>query len=146
MSKRKTKRAQPPAEFRSGFERKIRAFLLQNKIPFEYESLKFDLTLPVANHRCSGCGSQNIIRRVKYTPDFLLKAMSIVVESKGKFTARDRKIALAMQREYPGVHYVLVFQRDNWLSKLKNQRYSEWCMKHSIEYHVGHDLPKRWWA
>jgi hypothetical protein len=75
-----------------------------------------------------------------------LTAKDIVVESKGKFTARDRKIALAMQREYPLEKYVMAFQRDNWISKTKTSRYSDWCEKHGFDFHVGFDLPRRWWA
>lgn len=121
-------------------------FLLSNKIPFQYESRKFHLTLPVVNHKCAGCGSQHIVRRVSYTPDWLLTGKDIVVESKGKFTARDRKIALAMQREYPLEQYVLLFQRDNWISKTKTQKYSDWCRKHGFDFHVGTEFPGRWWA
>lgn len=140
------KQAQKPADFRSGYERKLRSFLLANRIPFEYEGLKFKLTLPVTNHTCTGCGSQHVVRRVSYTPDWRLTAKDIVVESKGKFTARDRKIALAMKREYPLERYCLLFQRDNWISKTKSQKYSDWCEKHSIEHHVGNEFPKEWWA
>jgi hypothetical protein len=146
MKKSKAKHAQPPAEYRSGFERKIREFLKQNKIPFEYETRKFSLTLPVTHHKCNVCGGTDINRRVSYTPDFLLTAKDIVVESKGKFTARDRKLALAMLEQYPLEQYRMVFQRDNWLSSKKAQKYSDWCRKHGIEFHVGTDLPKEWWA
>ena len=146
MAKPRKKHAQKPAEFRSGFERSIRSFLMTNRIPFQYESRKFKLTLPVTNHTCTGCGNQHIVRRVSYTPDFILLAKDIVVESKGKFTARDRKIALAMRREYPLEEYKMVFQRDNWISKTKSQRYSDWCKKHGIDFHIGTDLPKDWWA
>lgn len=140
------KLSQKPADFRSGYERKLRVFLLTNRIPFQYESRKFVLTLPVVNHRCTSCGSQHVERRVSYTPDWLLTAKDIVVESKGKFTARDRKIALAMQRQYPLEQYKMLFQRDNWISKTKTQRYSDWCRKHEIDFHIGTEFPKEWWA
>jgi hypothetical protein len=143
---RKPKRSQKPADFRSGYERQLRVFLLKNKIPFAYEAVKFALTLAVGNHRCKDCGSAKVERRVSYTPDWILTAKDIIVESKGKFTARDRKIALAMQEQYPLETYKLLFQRDNWISKTKTQRYSDWCRKHNIDFHIGTEFPKEWWA
>lgn len=145
-TRKRPKKSQPPAEYRSGYERQIRAFLLTNRIPYEYESRKFRLTLPVRNHRCVDCRSSKVARDVSYTPDFVLTATDVVIESKGKFTARDRKIALAMLEQYPLEKYRLMFQRDNWLSSKKHQRYSEWCKMAGIEYAVGTTIPKEWWT
>ena len=146
MSRPRKIKAQKPALYRSGFERKLRAFLLTNDIPFEYEARQFKLTLPVQNHRCAACGETKIERRVSYTPDWLLTGKDVLVESKGKFDARARKIALAMLEQYPLEQYKLLFQRDNWISTNKTQRYSDWCKKHGLDFHIGTEFPKEWWA
>jgi hypothetical protein len=119
--------------YRSGFERALAGAL---RVLFEYEQESFRLTVAVARHSCRSCGSKEIIRHVSYTPDFFFKT-GWIIEAKGKFTPRDRKLALAFTEQYPTLKYGLCFQRDNRLTKSSKTRYSEWCEKHGIPYSVG---------
>ncbi len=59
------------------------------------------------------------------------------MEAKGKFTPKDRKLALAFREQYPDRLYALLFQRDNYLTKRHVSRYSEWCKDNNIPYAIG---------
>ena len=127
--------------YRSGYERTLAGSL---RVPFEYERESFRLTLPVMRHLCEQCGSTTILRKASYTPDFFFET-GWIVEAKGKFTAKDRKLAVAFTEQYPDRKYGLCFQRDNRLSKSSQTRYSEWCNKNGIPYSVG-TFKKEWIA
>jgi len=92
--------------------------------------------------RCSNCDGRTIYKRATYTPDFLLPN-GLFVESKGKFTSKDRKIAMAMLKQWPKVKYRMLFMRDNKLSKNSNTRYSDWCNQNGVKYAIGL-VPKEW--
>ena len=77
-----------------------------------------------------------------YTPDFFL-TNGIVIETKGRFTALDRKKALAMVEQHGQIDYRLLFMRDNRLSRSSKTRYSQWAKKHSIPYAIGR-VPAEW--
>jgi hypothetical protein len=50
-----------------------------------------------------------------------------------------------MKEQHPTLKYALLFQRDNWMTKDKKGRYSDWAIKHGIPYAVGIDnMPKEW--
>jgi hypothetical protein len=104
---------------------------------FGYELESFRLAIPVRGHRCELCSSgAKIVRIVSYTPDFFFPT-GWIVEAKGKFTPKDRKLALAFREQYPDRKYGLVFQRDNYLTKKHTLRYSEWASKNGIAWAVG---------
>lgn len=128
---------------RSGFEAAIRKDLDARDIAYEYEAKSFGLHVPSPNHYCEHCTSGKISRRVRYTPDFLFPN-GVVVEAKGKFTARDRKIALAMTQQFAGWPYRMMFQRDNKLSPKSSTRYSDWCRSYGIVYTIGTVVPRGW--
>jgi len=132
-------------QWRSGFERRLRADLDKLGVAYSYEAHTYALTLQVPGHYCEDCEGRDIRRVTKYTPDFYIEASSLTVEAKGKFDARARKIALAFVEQYPEKNYALLFQRDNWISGKKKQRYSDWCNKHNIAFAVG-KWPKEWLA
>ena len=133
----------PRHEYRSGFERRLRAQLDAKGIPYDYEGRTFDIRVPAAaGHVCRRCAGTKIDRRVRYTPDFIFRAW--IVEAKGKFTARHRRLALAMKEQYPEVRYALLFQRDNWMTSAKKQRYSDWARLNGIPYAIGEEIPEEW--
>ena len=129
---------------RSGFEADVYIWLKEEEVDFGYEEESFELWLPVPRgHKCAECGSRRIVKRAVYTPDFFLDN-GVVLETKGRFTALDRKKAVAMTEQYPDTDYRLVFQRDNKLSKKSKTRYSEWAEKQGIPWHIGRRIPNDW--
>lgn len=130
--------------WRSGYERGVREWLDAYGVPYEYETRQYNITVAVPGCYCLGCGAKKILRDTTYTPDFYLPSTGVVLETKGKFDARARKIALAMLEQYPEVDYRIMLQRDNWLTGKKKQRYSDWLEKHQIPHSVGKYPPPAW--
>jgi hypothetical protein len=129
---------------RSGFEFDVWRWLQEAEVEFEYEEESFQLWLPVQRgHKCVKCEGKKIVKSSLYTPDFFL-SNGIVLETKGRFTALDRKKALAMKEQWPEIDYRLVFQRDNKLSKSSKTRYSAWAEDNEIPWHIGRRIPAAW--
>ena len=137
------RRKQALAEgYASGFELDIAEDLKEKGEDFGYEEQTFELWLPVhRGHQCAECGHGRVLKRANYTPDFFL-SNGIIVESKGRFTALDRRKAMAIVEQYD-VDYRLVFEYDNKLSRSAKQRYSEWCEKQGIKYAIKR-VPTEW--
>jgi Phage endonuclease I len=70
----------------------------------------------------------------RYIPDFRLPN-GVLVESKGYFSARDRRKMLQVVRDNPELDIRLVFQRaNNRLTKSPNSMtYGQWCDKHGFQ-------------
>jgi len=133
--------------YRSQYEAGVARALDKTGHVFGYEAQTYPLEVTATRgHRCTDCGLKNILRKTRYTPDFHIdrRGVPLIVETKGKFTGRDRRIALAFREQYPDVDYRLCFQRDNLLSKASKTRYTEWCRKHEIVCHVGPTVPSTW--
>lgn len=82
----------------------------------------------------------------KYYPDFVINPGEdgeFYIELKGWFKPTDRTKMLAVKESNPNLDIRLVFQNDNWLTKNKKQRYSDWANKHGFKYSVG-SIPKEW--
>lgn len=107
---------------------------------FDYEKESFPWLETVPNAYCPSCGQPAVARR-SYTPDFFLDN-GVIIEAKGRFTPKDRKIALAMKSKL-GDAYKMVFQFNNKLSRKSKTRYSEWCEKHEIDFAIR-QVPERW--
>lgn len=117
----------------SGFEVRGASFLDKKKVKYEYEREAIKYTIPESVH--------------SYTPDFFLPN-GVILEFKGRWTAPDRKkIALVLQ-QHPELDLRLVFMSDNTLTKRGKTRYSDWCEKRGIKYHVSKDgsIPKEWYS
>ena len=122
-------------EWRSQFERRLRAGLDRLGVEYGYESRTFRITMPVSGY-CAECGGKQVQRASVYTPDFFFRTWT--VEAKGKFTAKDRKRVCALLSANPRpMKFAMLFQRDNKLSKSSTTRYSEWCEKQGIPWAVG---------
>lgn len=112
-----TRRQAVKAGFRSGFEQRfheLRPDLLYEPKAYEYA-----------------------VKEVrKYTPDFTTEDEKTWYETKGRFTAADRKKMLMVRRQYPDVRIVLVFQApNNKLTKAPNsQSYAQWAEKNGFEW------------
>lgn len=117
--------------YRSGFEKKVVAYLRKNNVDFKYESQKIKYTVPKSEHI--------------YTPDFELPN-GILVEAKGKLDRLTRKKMLLVVDQNPDKDIRFVFMRDNYIAKGSKTKYSAWAIKHGIKYHVsseGH-VPMEW--
>jgi hypothetical protein len=97
-------------------------------VAFEYERESFPWVEVSPNGYCPTCGDRSVVDR-SYTPDFFLPN-DVIIESKGRFTPKDRKIAIAMRDAGRDVR--LLFQFDNRLSRSSKTRYSGWCIKNNI--------------
>jgi len=128
---RKHKKGKPPP-FRSKFEEQ---FWKDNytKIPLRYEP--FRITYSVVEER-------TYLPDFVYTDPFLKTNKHTVYETKGRWLPKDRKKILYVKKSNPGLRIVMVFMRDNYLTKSKKAKYSDWCIKHEIDYVVGTDLSK----
>jgi hypothetical protein len=130
-------------QYRSKFEERLGDGLDKAGVSFGYETETYLITVKVPGSHCAKCGSKEVERDTTYTPDFFFPRY--VVESKGRFTARDRKrvLALVSQGDWTQHTFAMLFMRDNTLSKSSKTRYSDWCKEHCIPYAIG-AFPKEW--
>jgi hypothetical protein len=114
--------------YRSGLEVEAAAFLSEHQKEVRYEKLKIEW---------------EDLKYRTYTPDFELDN-GIIIETKGIFSAADRRKHLEVQRQHPKLDIRFVFS--NARSKLykgAKSRYSDWCDKYGFKW--SHRLiPKEW--
>ena len=114
--------------YRSGLEDKIATFLKDNKIEFLYEKVKIEW--------------EDLTYRT-YTPDFVLYN-GIIIETKGMFTAADRKKHLAIKKQHPHLDIRFVFENSNRrLRKGAKTRYYQWCNRYDFDYY-DRIIPEEW--
>lgn len=114
--------------YRSGLESKVSAQLKDLGIPFEYEKLKIKYAV-------------NEVRT--YTPDFVLPN-GIIVETKGRFVAADRKKHLLIQKQDPFLDIRFVFSNSNAkINKGSPTSYADWCDKHGFMW-ANKLIPEEW--
>lgn len=111
---------------RSNFEAHIKQNLIKAGVAFEYEAVSYPYT---STH--------------KYTPDFIL-SNGVIIEAKGLFLPEDRTKHLIIKKEHPELDIRFVFQKDQWLTKSKKTKYSDWCKKNGFMYHIGDSIPLAW--
>ena len=119
------KRNLKKCKYRSKFEASTAKFLRANKVKFQYEPLTLDYVIV---H--------------KYKPDFVL-GNGVFIETKGRFTSRDRTKMLQVQLRNPNVDIRFCFMADNFLYKGSNTRYSEWCKDNGFKYCIK-EIPRSW--
>ncbi|MAL46805.1 hypothetical protein [Hyphomonas sp.] len=114
--------------YRSGLEHKIAQYLLKCKSNFDYESIKIEW--------------EDLCYRT-YTPDFIL-ANGIIIETKGRFIATDRRKHLAIKKQHPTLDIRFVFTNSNSrLYKGSRSTYGMWCTKHGFRYY-DRIIPEDW--
>jgi hypothetical protein len=96
----------------------------------------------ISRAQCVECGAKKSYIQRSYTPDVFLPN-GIIIEVKGIFTSKDRKIALAMKEQRPDLDIRMIFQRDNKLARNSSTRYSEFCDKHGIKWAIKR-VPEEW--
>jgi hypothetical protein len=114
--------------YRSGLELSVSEKLKQQNVKFLYEALKIEW--------------EDLAYRT-YTPDFILYN-GIIIETKGMFTAADRRKHLAIQRQHPKLDIRFVFENSRRkLRKGAKSSYAEWCIKYGFKYY-DRIIPEDW--
>lgn len=115
--------------FRSGLEIKVSEQLKESGVKFEYETTKIKYVVPESTHT--------------YTPDFTFPN-GLIVETKGRFLAADRKKHLLIQKQHPELDIRFVFQNsNNKITKGSKTSYADWATKHGFQY-ADKEIPKEW--
>ena len=114
--------------YRSGLEFKVQKDLQSKGVVAKYEPLKIEW--------------EDLSYR-KYTPDFLLPN-GIIIESKGLFTAQDRRKHLLIKKQHPDLDIRFVFESiKRKLSKKSKTTYADWCNRYGFLYHLKL-IPDKW--
>jgi hypothetical protein len=81
-----------------------------------------------------------------YTPDFNLDN-GVIIESKGRFTAADRRKHVEIQRQYPelDIRFVFTNSRSYYSAKTTSNRktYGDWCDANGFKY-ADKLIPQEW--
>lgn len=129
---------------RSGYEYKIRDWLDEQSIDYEYEKLVLEYTSTVRGGICTECGGKKVGKKRKYTPDFVITRSDyseLIVEAKGRFTSADRSKMRDVRKAHPNRDIRMLFQ--NRYGKAK-QDCIAWCEKNSFDYAFGIEVPSTW--
>ena len=106
--------------FKSGLEENISLQIESKGIEVKYESEKIPYTIPASEHH--------------YHPDFKLPN-GILVETKGRFVAADRKKHLLVKVQNPTLDIRFVFSNSkNKITKTSKTTYGDWCDKNGYKY------------
>jgi hypothetical protein len=116
------------AGYRSGLEENVASQLKKLGVMAEYETTK--IKYRVEEDR-------------SYTPDFKLPN-GIIIETKGRFVAADRKKHLLIKKQHPELDIRFVFSNSKTkLSKGSKTTYGAWCTKHGYMY-ADKEVPLEW--
>jgi Phage endonuclease I. len=114
--------------YRSGLEHSLADYLTELSVKFLYEKVKIEW--------------EDLTYRT-YTPDFILPN-GIIIETKGRFTAIDRRKHVCIKRQHPELDIRFVFT--NSRSKIRKgakSNYADWCIKHGFRYY-DRIIPEDW--
>ncbi len=115
--------------FKSGLEENISKQIEDKGIIVQYESEKIPYIVPATNHT--------------YNPDFKLPN-GIIVETKGRFVAADRKKHQLVKEQHPNLDIRFVFSNSkNKISKNSKTTYGMWCEKNGYKY-ADKEIPEEW--
>lgn len=129
--------------YASGLERAVCMDLKKRRVKFEYEPdrLKYPRRVPGAKcEACSGPASRVSV----YTPDIKLRKDGSYIEVKGRFTSANRQRMADFKKGRPDVQVRILFAADNWCTKTKRQRYTDWAKAHGYVCAVGKSVPDQW--
>ncbi len=128
MSPHKARRDAIKHGYRSGLEHKLSIALDTIKYKYQYESIKIEW--------------EDLAYRT-YTPDFILNN-GIIIETKGRFLASDRRKHLAIQKQHPKLDIRFVFTNSRVkLYKGAKSTYAQWCHKYNFRYY-DRIIPECW--
>ena len=128
MSPHKVRREAIKYGYRSGLEHKVSMALDTIRYKYDYESIKIEW--------------EDLAYRT-YTPDFILNN-GIIIETKGRFLAGDRRKHLAVKKQHPRLDIRFVFENSRRkLSKGAKTTYSLWCDRNKFMY-ADRVVPLEW--
>jgi hypothetical protein len=114
--------------YRSGLEESVAEQLENAGMPYFYETTKIEYDVKETR---------------KYTPDFILPN-GIIVETKGRFVAADRKKHLLIRSQHPFIDIRFVFSNSKQkISKGSKTTYADWCDKFGFKY-ADKQIPEDW--
>ena len=114
--------------YRSGLEVKLSDYLKELRIDYGYECIKIEW--------------EDLAYRT-YTPDFIL-FNGLIIETKGMFTAADRRKHLAIKKQHPSLDIRFVFENSRRkLRKGAKSSYAEWCIRYGFKYY-DRIIPEEW--
>lgn len=131
---KRVKRKAVPMEqrkLRSGYEKKVRKCLEENKVQYTYESMVIKYVVPETKR--------------SYTPDFILPN-GVIIEAKGYWDAESRRKMALVVEQNPHLKLKMLLQRDNTISKKSKTKYSDWAKARGIECVVSPQgiIPEEW--
>lgn len=130
--------------WRSGLEKSVAQQLDDLGIKYTYEKLTIRYTEKVRYGSCIECGSSCVVKERTYLPDFVLLHNNIIIETKGRFTAPDRRKHLNIQKQSPELDLRFVFSNpNNKITKGSSTTYADWCYKHGFKY-AKKEIPMEW--
>lgn len=117
------------AGYRSGLEEDTAKMLKKKKIKYTYEETKI---------------KWEDFKIRTYTPDFVLHN-GIIIETKGRFIAADRRKHLEIKKQYGKEHDIrFVFSNSRArLYKGAKSTYGDWCTKNGFLY-ADKEIPEEW--
>ena len=122
------------SSYKSKFEQNFAKALKTNGIKFEYEQVLVSFVQPE--------------KKRKYYPDFKIRTDEgvFIVETKGRFTAEDRKKMIWVRECNPDLNVILMFQNSNVpIRKGSKVTYADWCRKNNYKFFdFRFGLPKSW--
>ena len=114
--------------YRSGLEKNLAIYLKGLSVKYDYESIKIEW--------------EDLAYRT-YTPDFIL-SNGIIIETKGMFTAMDRRKHLAIKKQHPKLDIRFIFENSKRrLRKGAKSTYAQWCDRYGFEYD-NRVIPQEW--
>lgn len=136
------------AKYRSGFERTFMANMEARGWGMAYEPIRLPFVVPAVQRH--------------YIPDFVFDPQSktvvpniqdiselkgkIILELKGVLDQNTRSKMARIKEAYPDLDIRFVFMADNWITKAKKQRYSQWAEANGFGWFVGSCPPPEWFT
>ena len=116
------------SNYRSGLEDRVGEQLKSLGVKAEYETVKIKYRLDELK---------------TYTPDWKLPN-GIIVETKGRFVAQDRKKHLLVKEQHPEYDIRFVFQNSAAkINKGSKTSYADWCNRNGFKY-ADKLIPESW--
>lgn len=116
------------SNYRSGLEDRVGEQLKSLGVEAEYETVKIKYRLDELK---------------TYTPDWKLPN-GIIVETKGRFVAQDRKKHLLVKKQHPEYDIRFVFQNSaGKINTGSKTSYADWCNRNGFKY-ADKLIPESW--
>lgn len=117
-------------KYRSGFERVTAEALHKSGVEYGYEAIKIQYMIPAMLHT--------------YTPDWILWSNGVIIETKGLFSASDRKKHIMIKKQHPELDIRFVFCDSRApICKGSKTSYAKWCEKNGFIY-ADKTIPVAW--